>query len=143
MAAGWRVAAESGAWTVSPHLFVMATMILCRARKSTVVNDIIEATVEPQKLGPKNLTGWKRPILPEYEDPHTGAGKAKGATWADWYRSRHVLFRIPVNEFTRRVWAIHGDWRPKLESGDVIRDQGGQIVASCTEAGETRWAEGW
>jgi len=39
----------------------------------------------------------------EHEDAHTAAGKARGATWAEWYGDRHIRFGIPVNEYTKRL----------------------------------------
>jgi len=67
-------------------------------------------------------------VLPEHEDAHTAAGKARGATWAEWYGDRHVRFGIPVNEYTRRIWELYPEWRPKLNPGDVLRDEPGVVI---------------
>jgi hypothetical protein len=115
-----QVCALAGAWAqckanafyVSPHHLVLAVMLLCRAPKSTEVNDLMEWTQERIKAGEK------LPVLEEYLDPHTAEGKAAGKGWDTWFRSRHVTFGMPVNEYTRRLWATHPEWRPEEYRGD-------------------------
>jgi replication-associated recombination protein RarA len=90
----------------SSHHLTMAVMLLCRAPKSTAVEDLQSLTLEGFKAG------VLRPILPEHQDGHTRAGRARGATWKDWYRDRHVKFEIPVNAYTRELWRLRPEWRP-------------------------------
>jgi len=127
MAAAWKVAKE-GSWYVSPQLFTMAVVLLCRAQKSTWVEDLQTSILWPMRTDKENTTGWRRPVLPEHEDAHTAAGKARGATWAEWYGDRHIRFGIPVNEYTKRLWELYPEWRPTLKPGDVLRDETGAVT---------------
>jgi replication-associated recombination protein RarA len=98
-------AAKEGAWYVSPHHFTMAVVLLCRAPKSTEIEDLQTWTLELIKAEVKR-------DVPAYAvDAHTQEGKAAGKTWADWYRDR-VSFGIPTNEYTERIWALKPEWKP-------------------------------
>jgi putative ATPase len=115
LALGWRFAKEN-AWFVSPHAVTMAVVRLAEAPKSTEIEDLQSWTLERIKRGEK------LPILREYQDGHTKAGKERGATWKEWYHDRHVTFGIPVNEYTRRLWELQPDWKPDLPEVDRSRD---------------------
>lgn len=95
---------------VSPHHLTMAVVLLCRAPKSTEIEDLQTLTKEEIKAGEQ------RPILPEYLDGHTQAGKEAGATWDQWYRDRHQLLGVPINQYTRELWALKPEWDPGLEA---------------------------
>ncbi len=70
-------AAKEGAWYVSPHHFTMAVVLLCRAPKSTEIEDLQTWTLELIKAGEKRE-------VPVYAlDAHTQEGKAAGASWRD------------------------------------------------------------
>jgi hypothetical protein len=90
----------------------MAVMLLCRAPKSTEVDDLKTLTLEEIKQG------ISRPVLEEYVDGHTAAGKAAGKTWRPWYADRHRRFGIPVNQYTRQVWALKPEWDPEVAEAD-------------------------
>jgi replication-associated recombination protein RarA len=106
LAAGWKVAKE-GAWYLSPHALTMAVVLLCRAKKDTTIEDLQSLTLESIKRNVKRE-------MPDYAlDQHTKVGKKRGATDAEWYRTRHVVFGIPINEYTRRLWKLVPKWRPE------------------------------
>jgi len=127
MAAAWKAAKEASFY-VSPHLFTMSVVMLCRAQKSTWLEDLQTSILWPMRTDKKNATGWRRPVLPEHEDAHTAAGKTQGATWSQWYRDRHIRFGIPVNEYTKRIWELYPEWRPTLKHGEVMRDETGVVI---------------
>lgn len=87
LAQAWRAAKENS-WYVSPHHLTMAVMLLCRAAKSTEVEDLQSLTQELIKRG------HRRPILPEYLDAHTKGGKERKAIWDEWYRNRHEVLGV-------------------------------------------------
>ncbi len=106
LAAGWKVAKE-GARYLSPHALTLAVVLLCRAKKDTTVEDLQSLTMELIKRNVKRE-------MPVYAlDGHTRVGKQRGATWDEWYRARHVLFGMPINEYTRRLWRLIPKWRPQ------------------------------
>jgi replication-associated recombination protein RarA len=109
LASGWRFMKE-GSYFVSAHPFTMAILLLCRAPKSTMVEDLQSLTYEQLK-NPQE--GDRRPILREHQDGHTAAGKEAGRTWTEWYYDRHVRFGIPVNDYTRELFARRPDWNPE------------------------------
>lgn len=100
---------KQGAYYVSPHHLTMAIMALCRAGKSTEVEDLQSLTLELQKRGDKRE-------MPEYaRDAHTKAGKARGVTWAEWYDARYG-FGIPLNRYTAELAAEVPEWfSPELK----------------------------
>jgi replication-associated recombination protein RarA len=98
-------AAKEGAWYVSPHHFTMAVVLLCRALKSTEVEDLQTWTLELIKAGVKRE-------VPAYAlDAHTQEGKAAGASWRDWYSGR-LAMGVPVNHYTERIWEMKPEWKP-------------------------------
>jgi len=110
LALGWKMAKE-GSWYVSPHALTMAIVLLCRARKSTEIEDLQSYTLELFKRGVKRE-------MPEYAvDGHTAAGKEKKLPWSDWYRFRHAAdgANIPVNQYTRRLAKMVPSWFEGLE----------------------------
>lgn len=111
LAAGWKFAKE-GSYGLSGHAPMMAVMAMCRAKKSTEVEDLQSLTLA--LIG----RGVTREILPEYLDGHTKRGKARGVGWDRWYFDRHVTFGIPVNRYTEQLWQLEPSWRPKEENGD-------------------------
>ena len=103
LALGWKMSKE-GAWYVSPHALTMAVVLLSRARKSTEIEDLQSYTLELIKRG-------IRKEMPEYaKDMHTEAGKARGAMVDEWYDSRHLLFGIPVNAYTKKLAELVPAW---------------------------------
>jgi replication-associated recombination protein RarA len=102
----WLAARQVG-WGTSAHHVAMAVMALCRAKKSTEVEDLLSLTQLEVKA--KVL----RPILPEYLDGHTAEGKARGFDWKDWYRFRHVVCAIPISAYTRALWRLRPEWAPE------------------------------
>ena len=106
LAAGWKVAKE-GAWYLSPHALTMAVVLLCRAKKDTTIEDLQTLSMELIRRNVKRE-------MPGYAlDYHTRVGKQRGGTDAEWYRTRHLLFGIPINEYTRRLWKLVPKWRPE------------------------------
>jgi replication-associated recombination protein RarA len=98
--------AKAGAWYASPHPLTLAIVLLCRAPKDTTVEDLQSWTLEQIKAKVKRE-------VPEYAiDEHTKLGKERGVPGDRWYFSRHVTFGIPVNEYTRKLWAMRPEWRP-------------------------------
>jgi len=86
--------AKEGTWYLSPHALTMAVMALCRARKSTEVEDLQTFTMVTIKEG-------KVREMPSYAvDQHTAAGKALGKDDTFFYEFRHDVCRIPVNKYT-------------------------------------------
>jgi replication-associated recombination protein RarA len=115
-------AAKEGAWYVSPHHFTMALVLLCRAPKSTEVEDLQTWTLELIKAGVKRE-------VPSYAlDAHTQEGKAAGASWRDWYAGR-LAMGVPVNEYTRRLWAMKPEWRPAELQDDPSPSEPGESTA--------------
>ncbi len=106
LATGWKVAKE-GAWHLSPHALTLAVVLLCRAKKDTTIEDLQTLTMELIK---RNV---KREIPVYALDGHTRVGKQRRATWDEWYRARHILFRMPINDYTRRLWKLIPKWRPQ------------------------------
>lgn len=114
--------AKENAWHVSPHHLTMAVMLLCRAEKSTEVEDLQSLTQELIKRE------HRRP-MPEYAlDAHTAVGKARKAGWDEWYHSRHFTFGIPINKYTERLWKLFPDWMPK-----ELRPQSGLFPGDKSE----------
>ncbi len=110
LAQAWTLCRANAYW-VSPQQLVMAVVVLCQAKKSTLINDLMEWTQERIKRGEK------LPVLDEYLDPHTDEGKAQGKGWADWFRSRHVTLGVPTNEYTRRLFELHPEWQSEELKG--------------------------
>ncbi len=83
----------------------MAVMLLCRAPKSTEVEDAQTYIMEKKKQG------WRIEI-PEWAlDAHTKRGRAlKGENWAEWYRFRHEVAKIPENSYTQKLKEIKPGW---------------------------------
>ncbi len=102
----WSAARLAG-WP-DPGPAVMATLVICRARRSTEVDDLKLLVTE--RLKRKELL----PIKPAYLDGHTAAGRAAQGTpdWRDWFRFR-VASGAPVNRFTRALWKLRPDWAPE------------------------------
>ena len=113
LALAWRMCKET-AYYVSPHLFTMAIVGLCRARKSTYVEDLQSWTQLRIKKGEK------LPIKPAYQDGHTAFGKAAKVGWGDWYRYRHEACRIPINEYTQKLWEAEPAWQPDVLGTTVL-----------------------
>lgn len=99
---------------VSPHHIAMAIMALCRAPKSTEVEDLQNLTVELQTKG-------ARREMPSYAiDGHTKRGREGVLSplyvegrWDRWYFDRHVTFNMPVNKYTELLWTMDPDSRPE------------------------------
>lgn len=94
---------KQNSWNVDADIVTMAIVLLCRAPKSTEADDL------------KNLVLYDVDIreMPDYaRDVHTKAGKEVGKTIADWFADR-VAFGMPVNEYTKRLWDMKPEWRPK------------------------------
>lgn len=118
LALAWRICRERS-YYVSPHHFTMAVVLLCRAPKSTEIEDLQTLVLDEIK------SGVRRPI-PEYaRDAHTEAGRAAGKTWADWYFGRHVICGVPVNDVTRELWARRPEWHPDNSRVEQERHRGG------------------
>lgn len=107
LATGWQFCKAVSRFWVDPQALVMAVILLCRAPKSTEVCDLKDLTLEEIKQGNS------RPVLDEYLDGHTEAGKAAGKTWREWYADRHRRFGIPVNQYTRQLWERKPEWNPE------------------------------
>jgi len=103
LAQAWKIAKEQ-AWYVSPHHLTMAVVLLCRAPKSTEIEDFQSYTLELIKRG------IKREMADYSRDAHTEAGRARGAKWDEWYAVRHDLFGIPINKWTRKLAELIPDW---------------------------------
>lgn len=110
LAIAWRLAKERS-YFVSAHHISMAVMLLCRAPKSTEVEDLQTLTLEAIKAGER------RPILEEHRDAHTQAGKAAGKNWSDWYSDRHRVLGVPVNPYTEELWRVKPEWHPDRATG--------------------------
>jgi replication-associated recombination protein RarA len=106
-------AAKEGAWYVSPHHLTLAIVLLCRAPKSVEVEDLQTLTLELIKAGVKR-------DVPSYVlDAHTQEGKAAGVSFRDWYAGR-LDMGMPVNDYTRRIWALRPEWKPVAESWEGV-----------------------
>jgi hypothetical protein len=106
LALSWRIAREKS-WYVTAHHLTMAIVLLCRAPKSTEIEDLQTLTLQRIKAG-------ERPEIPPYaKDAHTESGKQAGRNWKDWYRDRHGVCGVPVNEFTLELWEKHPEWDPR------------------------------
>jgi replication-associated recombination protein RarA len=110
LAAGW-AAVASGSRYVSPHSFTLATMLVARAPKSTYVEDTQTLALE------RIRRGHQLPVLPHFLDMHTAQGKAAGKGDVDWYRDRHFVTGVPINEATLKLWAEHPEWDPRPPGG--------------------------
>jgi replication-associated recombination protein RarA len=97
--------ARAGSWYLSPHAFVMGTMLCCRAPRSSEVEDLSTLVNEQIKAG------MKRDVDPAFLDAHTDPGKSRGATWGDWYESR-IRMGVPLNQYTSRIFALRPEWTP-------------------------------
>jgi MgsA-like AAA+ ATPase family protein len=103
LALAWKMAKENS-WWVSPQKMVLAVVLLCRAPKSTEIEDFQSYTLELIRQGVKRE-------MPDYAiDPHTRQGKEKKLDWSFWYRTRHDLFRIPINRWTRKLRELKPEW---------------------------------
>ncbi len=111
---GMWLAAKTTGWYVDPQHVVMAVMVLCRAKKSTEVDDLKNLTLEEIKAK------VMRPVLEEYVDEHTQQGKTEGRPLSSWYRFRHVVCGIPVNAYTKALWAMKREWAPEEVPGDPL-----------------------
>jgi len=83
LAGGWEFCKWLSRWFVDPEALVHAVIVMCRAKKSSEVDDLKTLV----QLRVKN--GW-RPEVPEYAvDVHTARGKKMGKKdWKDWYEFR-------------------------------------------------------
>lgn len=123
LALAWRLCKDRS-WYVSPHHITMAVMLLCRAPKSTDAEDLQSLTLE------QITRNERRPVLREYEDAHTDAGRARKASVADWFDDRLFTLRVPVSHYLKELLAYKPDWcseRMKqalehLEPGDLPED---------------------
>ena len=103
LAQAWKISKEH-AWYVSPHHLTMAVVLLCRAPKSTEVEDLLSYTDELIRRGIKR-------DMPDYAvDGHTQAGRAKGVENDAWYDNRHFMFGIPVNRYTKKLADLVPSW---------------------------------
>lgn len=120
LAAGWAFCRQYS-YAVSPHALTQSIVALCKAPKSTAIEDLQSYTMALQD-GQIKLGQPSRPV-PEYaRDAHTAAGKAAGKGWDSWYYDRHVTFAIPVNPYTEKLWEMEPDWKPELPD-DVAREE--------------------
>jgi len=103
LALGWKMARE-GTWFLSPHALTMAVTLLCRAQKSTEIEDLQTYTMELIKRQEKRE-------MPSYAiDYHTKAGKELKRDDAFFYRTRHVTFSIPINKYTKKLAKMFPEW---------------------------------
>lgn len=111
LALGWE-RAKKLSWYVSSHQVAQVVMMMCRAPKSTEVEDAIGLNGERVKAG------WK-PEVPEYaKDMHTQAGKdrakAEGLSYDDqcreWYLFRRNEAKIPGNKYQEQLEKMHPEW---------------------------------
>lgn len=111
LALGWE-RAKKLSWYVSSHQVVQAVIMLCRAPKSTEIDDAINY------VGERKKAGWKLEV-PEYaKDMHTQAGKdrakAEGLSRDDmereWYLFRRDVAKIPGNRYQEMLEIMHPDW---------------------------------
>ncbi len=103
LACGWKMARE-GTWYLSPHALTMAVMALCRAPKSTEVEDLQTYTILTIKDG-------KVREMPSYAiDYHTKAGREMKKDDAFFYGTRHVTFGIPLNKYTKKLAELKPEW---------------------------------
>jgi len=110
LAVGW-AEAKKFSWYVTAHQPMMMVMLLCRAPKSTEVEDLIAVT----ELDVKE--GRKRKIPLEAIDMHTSTGKARdkaaGKTYddqcRDWYQGR-LKAGIQMNKYTTELEARRPVW---------------------------------
>jgi len=104
--AGWELAKKTS-WWVSPHQLTLAVILMCRAPKSTEVEDHQSYVMERMKQG------WKLE-MPDYAvDGHTKRGRVMGRggdNWWDWYNFRHQVAKIPVNSWTKKLMELRPDW---------------------------------
>jgi len=129
--AWWQCKQKS--YYVSEHHLTMAIVLLCRAQKSTEVEDLQSLVLEQIGLIDK---GQRRP-MPEYAvDGHTKRGKAKGLgkTWDDWYANR-IRFGIRPNAYTHRLWALKPDWKP-ADLVALLAQLDGEASADIAEESE-------
>jgi replication-associated recombination protein RarA len=103
LAQAWKISKEQ-AWYVSPHHLAMAVTLLCRAPKSTEIEDLLSYTLE------LIARGIKKPMEDYSIDTHTEAGRATGRTIVDWYDHRHLTFGVPVNRYTRMLVDLVPEW---------------------------------
>ena len=93
---GWEFCKKTS-WYVDPQSVVMAILILCRAKKSTEVDDAKNLILHRRAKGLK-------PPIPLYAlDVHTQQGKQMGATEKDWYRERNQT--IAGNQYREKLIA--------------------------------------
>ena len=117
---GWELAKKTS-WWVSPHQLTLAIILLCRAKKSTFVEDLQSYVMEMMKAGHKLE-------MPDYAiDGHTKQGKAMGRggdNWSGWYHFRHIDCGTPVNEYTKKLSELHPEWFDKetLELMENVKD---------------------
>lgn len=111
LALGWE-RAKKLSWYVSSHQVAQAVMMMCRAPKSTEVEDAIGWT------GERKAAGFK-PEIPEYaKDMHTQAGKERGrveglgkeAMYREWYLFRRNDAGMPDNPYLKKLEEMHPDW---------------------------------
>jgi len=111
LAGGWEQAKKTS-WYVSPHQMVQCVLALCRAPKSTEVDDAICWDNDRRKKG-------YHPDVPDYAlDMHTQAGKerrkAEGLSQDDmereWYLFRRNEAKIPSNPYQDKLEEAHPEW---------------------------------
>ena len=99
----WKMCKE-GAWYVDPQHIVMAVVLLCRAPKSTEIDDLKSLALEQQRAG------VRREMAAYSKDVHTEAGRSQGAGNRAWFDCRHLTFGIPVNAYTKKLAKVVPDW---------------------------------
>lgn len=117
LALGW-AEAKRFSWYVSPHAPIQMVMMLCRAAKSTEVEDAIAYTQEML------ARGWKPMVPPEAIDMHTARGKAiaqeRGMTYDDqcrqWYKGRKDA-GIPSNKYQEKLKELKPEWFGEVPGG--------------------------
>jgi len=110
-------------WYMSPHQLIQAVMLLCRAQKSTEVEDAITLTKE------KLERGWKPVIPPEAVDMHTQQGKemAKkmGMSYDEqcrqWYEGRQRA-GIFSNKYQDELRKLKPEWFPQPVDERKVRE---------------------
>ena len=116
---------------VSEHHLTMAILLLCRAEKSTEVEDLQSLVLEQIGLIDK---GRRRP-MPDYAvDGHTKRGRARGLgkTWDDWYGDR-IRFGIRPNGYSYRLWELKPEWKPK-DLDALLAQLDGSVIDDVEES---------
>ena len=105
LAAGWKLSSERSFY-VSPHSMVMSIVRLAEAEKSVMVDDMINYVKDQIKQG------VMRPMKERYLCMHTKRGREAGRGDPHWYGDRHLTCKIPINEYTEKLYKAHPEWFP-------------------------------